>query len=98
MRATLAEPTVGDRQLRLSQILALIIGVDHGIKRDASDLKAAVLDVVDGFVEQHLIGLLSILGDRVVVLLPVEAAGREDARDSSQNKNRTEHFKKPALR
>ena len=46
------------------------------LQREARHFVAAVLDVVDGLVEQHLVGLLGVLGDRVFVLLVVERARR----------------------
>ena len=38
-RAALAIPAIGDRQLRLGQIFALVVGVDERVQRDARDLR-----------------------------------------------------------
>ncbi len=62
-------PTVGDGELGLGQELALIVGIDQRVERDARDFVAAVFDVVDGAIEQNLVGLFGVLGDRVVILL-----------------------------
>ena len=79
VRAAFAIPAIGDGQLGLGQELALIVGVDQRVQRDAGDFVAAVLDVVDRFVEQHLVGLLGVFRDRVFVFLAAETAGGEQA-------------------
>ena len=85
--AAFAEPTVGDGELGLGQELALVVGIDQRVQRDASHFVAAVLDVVDGPVEQNLVGLLGVLGDRVVVLLAFETAGgQQTCRSESRRK------------
>jgi len=78
MCAAFAIPTVGDRKLGLGEELALIVGIYQSVECDASDLVPAVLDVTDGLVEQNLVGLLGVLGDRVFVLLAAETAGGQE--------------------
>ena len=67
--AAFAEPGVGDGELGLGQIFARVVGVDQVLQQQTRDFEPAVLDIVDGLVEQHLIGLLRVLGDGVGVLL-----------------------------
>ena len=82
-RAALPIPTVGDRELGLGQELALIVGIDQSVQRDARDFVTAVLDVVDGPIEENLVGLLGVLGDRIVVLVAAETAGGQQTRHQS---------------
>ena len=77
VRAGFAHPAVGDGQLGLGQVLAGVVGIHQGVQGQARDLVAAVLDVLDGLVEEDLVRLLSILGDRILVLLVPAAAGDE---------------------
>ena len=88
--AALAIPTVGDGELRFGQVLALIVGVDQRVQRDPRDLVAAVLDVVDRVIEQNLVGLFGVLGDRVVVLLAAEAAGSGQAKGKQDDQGSAE--------
>ena len=67
--AALAEPAIGHQQLGLGQIFAGVVGVHQRLQRKPRTLVPAVFDVVHGAVEQHLVGLLRVLGDGVFVLL-----------------------------
>ena len=94
-RSALAIPTVGDRQLSFRQKLALIVGIDERVQSNPRDFKTAVFDVVDGFVEQHLVGLLGVLGDRVVVLLAAETARRNQPCHQCHKQNVSSHSNQP---
>ena len=87
--AALAKPAIGNGQLGLGQVLAGVVGVDEGLQREPRDFEAAVLDVVDGLVEQDLVGLLGVLGDRVVVLVAFEAAGTQQNRQRGEQRGIT---------
>ena len=80
VRSAFTEPTVGDGQLGLGQELAAVVGVDQRLQGQPRDLVAAVLDIVDGPVEEHLIGLFGFLGDGVCVLVAAYTAGTQEAR------------------
>ena len=80
-------PAIGDGQLGLGQIFAGVVGVDQGLQRQPRDFEAAVLDIVDGLVEQHLVGLLRVLGDGVVVLLAANAAASSAGPPTRQNRS-----------
>ena len=57
--AALPHPAIGDGQFGFGQIFAGIVGVDQRIQRQPGDFIAAFFDIVDGFVEQNLVGLLA---------------------------------------
>ena len=80
VRAALVVPTIGDGQLGLGQVLALIVGVHERVQGQARHLEPAVLDILDRLVEQHFVGLLGALGDGVFILLGMVRAGRRQAR------------------
>jgi hypothetical protein len=80
MRAAFAEPTVGNGQLGFGQILAAVVGVDERLQGQPRDLIAAMLYIVDGPVEKHLIGLFGDLGDGVRVFVAAYAAGTQEGR------------------
>ena len=75
-------PAIGDGQLGLRQILAGVVGVHQGLQREARPFEAAVLDVVDGRIEQHLVGLLRVLGNGVVVLLAAKPQASQKNRNA----------------
>ena len=74
MRIAFLEPAVGDQKFCLRQIFARVVGIDQRLKRDAGGQIIAVLDIVDGFIEEHLVGLHRVFGDRRFVLLFVKEA------------------------
>ena len=78
--APFSKPTVGDGELGLGQKLAAVVGVDEGLEGQPGDLIAAMLDVVNGPVEQHFVGLFGLLGDGVCVLMAANTAGTQQAR------------------
>ncbi len=72
--AAFAIPTVRDGQLGFGQILAGVVCVDQRVQGQPSDFEMALLDVVNGLIEQDLVGLLRVLGDRILVFLALESA------------------------
>ena len=87
--AAFAEPGVGDSEFGLGQIFAGVVSVDQVLQQQASNFETAVLDIVDGLVKQHLIGLLRIFGDGVVVLLAAKATAAEKYRNRQNHCGRT---------
>src|SRR5207248_10633731 len=72
MRAAFAEPAIGNRQFGLREILARVVSIDERIQRQTRRFIVAVLDVLDGPVEQHFVRLQSVLRDRGLILLVPE--------------------------
>src|ERR1019366_7440177 len=87
--AAFAEPGVGDGQLGLGQIFAGVVGVDEVLQQQARDLETGVLDIVDGLVKQHLIGLLGVFGDGVGVLFAANATAAQQYRNRQDHSGRT---------
>ncbi len=80
-------PAVGNGELRLGQIFAGVVGVDQRVQREARGFVVAVLDVLDRAVEQHLVGLQRVLGDRGLVLLvakKAEAGKQEEGQNAHE--------------
>ena len=78
VRAALAIPGVRDRQLGLRHVLAGVVRVHQGLQEQASAIEPAMFDLADRVVEQDLVGLLRVLGDRVVVLVPADPAAAQE--------------------
>src|ERR1035441_7899841 len=87
--AAFAEPGVGDGQLGLGQIFAGVVGVDEVLQQQARDFETGVLDIVDGLVKQHLIGLLGVFGDGVGVLFAANATAAQEYRNRQDHSGRT---------
>ena len=77
-------PAVGDGQLRLGQIFAGVVGVDQRVQRQARGFVVAVLDVLDGPVEQNLVRLQSVFGDRRFVLLVPERKPKPEQQEEGE--------------
>src|ERR1019366_3207944 len=87
--AAFTEPSVGDGQLGLGQIFAGVVGVDEVLQQQARDFETGVLDIVDGLVKQHLVGLLGVFGDGVGVLFAAYATAAQEYRNRQDHSGRT---------
>ena len=92
VRAAFAEPAIGHQQLGLRQILAGVVGVHQRLQRETRALVAAVLHVIHGAVEQHLVGLLRVLGDGIVVLLLAASNANQQQRHRGEDPRITNCF------
>ncbi len=90
MAAALAIPAVGDCQLRLGEILAVRVGIDQRLEREPRNIIPMLLEIADRLVKQHLVGLLRVVGDRVVVGA-ASATGGNDESDESESEITTLH-------
>jgi hypothetical protein len=85
MGAAFAQPAIGHGELGLGQEFAGVVGVHEGLQGEAGALEAAFLDVVNGGIEEDFVGLLGVLGDRVLVLVAAAGGGHQEKRDHTEH-------------